>query len=42
MAFASTELRGRGLVAELGIDGIGEQRARLFVRRFLDAIEWQP
>jgi hypothetical protein len=42
VALATTELRGHGLVAQLGIDGISEERARVFLRRFVEAIEWQP
>lgn len=42
VAMATTELRGRGLVAKLGINGISESRALVFLRRFVEAIEWQP
>jgi serine protease Do len=39
---ASSELIGRGMVVRVGINGISESRALLFLRRFVESIEWKP
>jgi hypothetical protein len=42
VALASTGPVDHGLVAQLGIDGVSEERSRAFLRRFLEALEWRP
>lgn len=42
VVMASRELLGRGLVVNLAIDGVSEARALVFLRRFVEAIEWKP
>jgi hypothetical protein len=42
VVMASTGFAGEGLVANLGINGISEPRARQFLRRFVESISWAP
>ena len=42
VVMASTGFAGEGLIANLGINGISEPRARQFLRRFVESISWAP
>lgn len=42
VAMASTGFAERGMVVNLGINGVSAPRARLFLRRFVESVEWRP
>lgn len=42
VAMASTGFAQRGMVVNLAINGVSAPRARLFLRRFVESVQWQP